>query len=252
MTPILIFTDGACSGNPGPGGWGAIVATPDDRVRELGGGDRHTTNNRMELTAPIEALALVAGEKDVPVTLYTDSTYVIGGITAWVHGWKKNGWAKKDGKAVLNRELWERLHDLDRARGTKGAVTWSYVPGHAGYPGNERCDEISVAFSQGRRPALYDGPLADYPHDLTRIPPPREPNARSASGGAKRGAGSARASSAPAGKPVYLSLVNGTLGRHATWAECNARVRGVSNARYRKASTPEEERAILRGWGVSE
>ena len=242
MEPIIIFTDGACSGNPGPGGWAAIVATPDGRVRELGGAEAHTTNNRMELHGPIEALKAIAELPDAPVELFTDSTYVIGGITSWVHGWKKNGWKKKDGQPVLNREFWEALDRLDSARRKTGPVEWRYVRGHDGNPGNERCDVLSVAFSKGQKPGLYAGPLADYGHDLSIKPPALPARAKSAA----KGKSSGGAKSAP----VYLSLVGGALERHSSWMACNERVKGVANAKYRKASSPGEEAAILRDWGV--
>src|SRR5688572_4739137 len=109
--PTVVFTDGAAKGNPGPGGWGAIVVTAGGRVRELGGGSRHTTNNRMELTAPIQALAHLESLSG-RVAIYTDSTYVIRGIQEWVPSWRRRGWRTMGGKDVLNRELWEHLWDL--------------------------------------------------------------------------------------------------------------------------------------------
>ncbi|MGE3705905.1 MAG: ribonuclease H, partial [Vicinamibacterales bacterium] len=131
---IIVFTDGASKGNPGPGGWGAIVVTPDGHVTELGGGATRTTNNQMELTGAIRAfgrLRGVAGRVDV----YTDSTYVIQGIREWIHGWKRRGWKTATGTEVLNRELWEELSDLTTARGPRN-ITWHYVRGHVGTPGN--------------------------------------------------------------------------------------------------------------------
>ena len=240
--PIRIFTDGACSGNPGPGGWGAIVVTPDARVKELGGGQLQTTNNRMELMGAISALKHVSSIA-APVELFTDSTYVIHGITRWVFGWKRNGWSKSDGGAVLNRDLWEALHELDLARKKSGGIAWRYVRGHSGNPGNERVDAISVAYSKGEWVELYDGPLADYDVDVTKT----EAEDASAAGG---GSGSSSRPKA-VGKPVYLSLVDGILQRHATWKECEARVKGKPNARYSKATSPTEEATILKGWGVA-
>ena len=136
MTQAVIYTDGACSGNPGPGGWGALVER--DGAREaLSGGEALTTNNRMELMAAIEALAAVpAGSK---VVLYTDSQYVKGGITGWIHGWKRNGWKTSARKPVKNEDLWRRL---DEAIG-RHTVEWRWVKGHAGHPGNERADELA-------------------------------------------------------------------------------------------------------------
>ena len=139
---IVVFTDGASKGNPGPGGWGVIIVWPDGRVTELGGGSAQTTNNKMELTGAIEALSRLRGTSG-PVSIYTDSTYVIQGIRGWVHGWKRRGWKTAAGRDVLNRELWERLDDLATSRGPR-AIAWHYVRGHVGIPGNERVDEIAA------------------------------------------------------------------------------------------------------------
>src|SRR2546421_732972 len=122
-SPIKIFTDGAARQNPGPGGWGAIVLTPDDRVVEIGGAAAPTTNNKMEMTGAIEALARVrdiAGE----VSIYTDSSYLIRGITQWIHGWRRNQWLTSTGNPVLNRELWQRLEALVNARGKDNPIHW--------------------------------------------------------------------------------------------------------------------------------
>ena len=136
MTEAVIYTDGACSGNPGPGGWGALVER-GGASEALSGGEALTTNNRMELIAAIEALAAVpAGSK---VVLYTDSQYVKGGITGWIHGWKRNGWRTSARKPVKNEDLWRRL---DEAIG-RHTVEWRWVKGHAGHPGNERADELA-------------------------------------------------------------------------------------------------------------
>ena len=128
---VIIFTDGACSGNPGPGGWAAIMISPLGKVRELGAGEAHTTNNKMELTAALEALLSLSRVKQLStkeIELYTDSKYLIQGITSWVHGWKKNGWKTSDGKDVSNRELWEALYDVTRTSGFR--VDWFYIPAH--------------------------------------------------------------------------------------------------------------------------
>lgn len=133
---VTIYTDGACSGNPGPGGWGAVLIWGEHR-KELSGGAPETTNNRMELQAVIEALA--AMKRRTHIDLYTDSAYVRNGITAWIHSWKKNGWKTADKKPVKNADLWQaleaarHLHDVD----------WHWVKGHAGHPENERADELA-------------------------------------------------------------------------------------------------------------
>ncbi|MDP1597525.1 ribonuclease HI [Phenylobacterium sp.] len=137
MTPqVVIYSDGACSGNPGPGGWGAVMIS-GEHVRDICGGEPATTNNRMELMAAIQALEAL--KKPCKVELHTDSTYVMKGISEWIHGWKKRGWMTADKKPVKNDDLWRRL---DLARG-KHDVTWKWVKGHAGHPLNERADALA-------------------------------------------------------------------------------------------------------------
>lgn len=133
---IEIYSDGACSGNPGPGGWGAVLICGQHR-KEIFGGEAMTTNNRMELLAAISALDAL--KKKSRVDLWTDSVYVRSGITGWVHGWKKNGWRTADKKPVKNVELWQRLDELNRAHD----VTWHWLKGHAGHPENERADALA-------------------------------------------------------------------------------------------------------------
>ncbi len=133
---VEIFTDGACKGNPGPGGWGAVLRW-GETVKELWGGAYDTTNNRMELTAVIEALRAL--KRPVRVRLHTDSTYVHQGISKWIHGWKKNGWKTSAKDPVKNVDLWQEL-DLERRR---HEVEWRWVKGHAGHDGNERADELA-------------------------------------------------------------------------------------------------------------
>ena len=143
MPDLFAYTDGACSGNPGPGGWGALMIARDgDRVvkeRELKGGEAQTTNNRMELLAAISALEALSRRSDI--TIVTDSSYVKDGITKWIHGWKAKGWKTASKKPVKNEELWRRL---DEATGRHN-VTWEWVKGHAGHPENERADELARA-----------------------------------------------------------------------------------------------------------
>jgi len=151
-----IYTDGACSGNPGPGGWGTVIYYDDGSVYELGGADRQTTNNRMEMQAAIAALEYLLNSRQTqPVTLYTDSEYVKNGITKWVSGWKRKGWKTSAGKPVLNQDLWEQLDRLNQKAAQQiPAFNWQYVRGHSGNEGNERCDTIARAFSLGQTPNL--------------------------------------------------------------------------------------------------
>jgi ribonuclease HI len=167
MRRVEAYTDGACSGNPGPGGWGAVLRLRSDgpndgAMRELNGGEQLTTNNRMELTAAISALDAI--KEGSTVDLYTDSNYVKDGISRWIEGWKRNGWRTADKKPVKNAELWQAL---DAAR-KRHKVTWHWVKGHAGHPENERADELAragmapfkkkVVGAQGAAPAAKPKP----------------------------------------------------------------------------------------------
>lgn len=136
MKTVSIWTDGACSGNPGPGGWGALLRYGETE-RELFGGEFETTNNRMELTAAIEALNAL--KEPCIVELTTDSQYVKGGITGWIHGWKKNGWKTANKKPVKNVELWQALDEAVQ----RHTVNWHWIKGHAGHEENERADELA-------------------------------------------------------------------------------------------------------------
>lgn len=232
----VIFTDGACSGNPGPGGWGAVIVNEKGEVAELGGPENPTTNNRMEVKAALEALRRVADDP-APVRLFTDSTYLIRGITQWIWGWKRKGWMTAEGGEVLNRDLWEQLLRVVSARPADGKIEWNYVRGHIGNPGNERCDRIAVAFSKGERPGLYRGSLLKYSIDIMDLPetgplPEMRP----------------KQEKTPAFS--YLSHVDGVTRRHRDWASCEKRVKGRSGAKFKKAQSAADEGEILKGWGV--
>ena len=143
MAKLFAYTDGACSGNPGPGGWAALLIAREGakvlKTRELNGGEALTTNNRMELMAAISALESLS--RATAITIITDSTYVKNGVTQWIHGWKRNGWRTAAKKPVKNDDLWRRI---DAAQATHD-VTWEWVKGHAGHPENERADELARA-----------------------------------------------------------------------------------------------------------
>ncbi|WP_267395215.1 MULTISPECIES: ribonuclease HI [unclassified Sphingomonas] len=147
MTVVEIATDGACKGNPGPGGWGALVRF-GEHEKELSGGEALTTNNRMELTAAIKALAILT--RPCTIKLSTDSKYVMDGLTRWIHGWRKNGWRTADKKPVKNADLWQALFDAAQ----KHEIEWVWVKGHAGHPDNERVDKLAsdAAVEAGRKP----------------------------------------------------------------------------------------------------
>ena len=235
---ILIFTDGACSGNPGPGGYGVIIAYPEGEIEELGAGESETTNNRMEMKAVVRALSRI-GDRPEDVWVLTDSVYVIRGITQWIWGWKRRGWKTAEGKDVVNRDIWLQLDREVAARNKIAAIDWKFVRGHSDIPGNERCDEIAVAFSKKQWIDLYKGPLLQYPvpfHDLPEdmsLPELKPRNEK------KKAAYS------------YLSYVNGQLRRHSTWAECEAAVKGRSGAKFKKSTSADNEREIVAAWGLS-
>jgi ribonuclease HI len=236
--PIIAFTDGAAKGNPGPGGWGVVIVTPAGEVTELGGSAPHTTNNKMELTGAIRALEHLqdaAGR----VAVYTDSTYVIKGIREWIWAWRRRGWKTAEGADVLNRDLWETLHALVEARG-KHAIEWHYVRGHVGTPGNERVDEIADTLARQGRVSLYQGPLTSYPLAILDLPSDTAVPRRTEGSGRKE----------KATPHSYLSVVDGQPMRHATWADCERRVKGRSGARFKKAMSPADEAEILRSWRI--
>ena len=212
---------------------------PEGWVREFGGGLPHTTNNRMELSGPIEALTHLRATPG-NIAVYTDSTYVIRGISEWIPGWQRRGWKTIDGKDVSNRELWERLWTLVQDRTDR--IEWNYVRGHAGIPGNERVDEIANAFALNEDPGLYEGSIADYAVNILDIPDDTglpQPSVKGSSGFGKNQ------------KPYsYLSVVDSVAMRHETWPECERRVKGRSGARFKKAMSAAEEMAILKSWGV--
>ncbi len=152
-----IYTDGACTGNPGPGGWGVVVYFSDGSVHEMGDASSYTTNNKMEMQAAIAALEFLhtSGQKQ-PITLYTDSEYLINSVTKWIKGWKNKGWKKADGKPVQNQDLLETLDELNNH-----TVKWEYVRGHSGNVGNERCDVIARTFASGKVPSLKQSSLTN-------------------------------------------------------------------------------------------
>ena len=153
MRDILVYTDGACLGNPGPGGWGVRILYPGGAVRELGGREASTTNNRMELQGALAALQAI--EPGAAAIVYSDSQYVINGLTKWLSGWKRKGWMTAAREPVKNRDLWSQL-DAENP----GRVKWRHVRGHSGDPDNDRADEIARGFAAGKPPNLVDGQSA--------------------------------------------------------------------------------------------
>lgn len=230
---ITIFTDGASSGNPGPGGWGAIISY-EKTVTELGAGEKMTTNNRMELTAVLEALKFIVEEhkNNLPITLYTDSSYVANGITTWIKGWQRRGWTNQAGDQIANVDLWKDMSEVLKDVSLKVVN----VSGHSGIPGNERADEIATGFIGEGKVFLYHGDSEGYTVDIshTRV----DPKAKKSKDRKKGKAYS------------YLSLIGKDLMVHYTWDECKKRVEGKKGAKYKKALSKEDEEVIKRSWGV--
>jgi ribonuclease HI len=228
MDKVIIFSDGASKGNPGPGGWGSIVLAKGT-VKEIGGGENNTTNNRMELTAVIEALKLVKNESG-EITINTDSKYIINGITGWVYGWQKNNWITKEKKEVLNRDLWEELIHVSNGK----KIDWNYVGGHIGIEGNERCDAIATDFASGVKPELFSGDFKTYGLNLLNTK------------GTKEKVEKKSKNNLPA--YAYVSLVNGVFHSDKTWAECEKRVKGKKGAKYKKVYSENEEKKAKEEW----
>jgi ribonuclease HI len=226
---ILIFSDGSSKGNPGPGGWGAIILLPNGRVKELGGNDKHTTNNRMELKGAIYALEAL-GNAEEEIILNTDSSYVINGITKWVFGWQKNNWKTLKKEDVVNKDLWEELIATSKNK----KIKWNYVGGHIGISGNERCDVIATSFADLKLPELFEGDISKYKFNLHDI---------KGSEIKKKSKSHSRAEAYS-----YLSLVRGLLKIHKTWNECEKRVKGVKGAKFKKAIDKNHEEEIIREW----
>lgn len=231
MKQATVYADGSSIGNPGPGGWGSVLIEKGAKkeVREFGGVDSHTTNNRMELTATIETLKhLPSG---ATVTVNTDSKYVINGITKWVHGWVRNGWQTKDKKNVLNADLWEALlHETG-----KREVEWRHVRGHAGIDLNERVDQIANGFARKEEVKIFSGSEKEYREFLKTMPKARVVS-KSKSKSKKTG---------PAYS--YVSCIDGRVLIHKTWVECEKRVKG-KNAKFKKVFTEIEEGALVKEW----
>jgi ribonuclease HI len=241
MNKVTIFTDGSSRNNPGPGGWAAItIENFSAAITELGGGEKETTNNRMELMAAVKGISHTA--KNSSAIIYTDSSYVINGITKWVKDWKRNGWKTKVKKDVLNKDLWVKLDKaVAKAESSGARIEWKYIGGHIGILGNERCDHIATAFADGRKIKLYKGPLAGYDlpgildisHDEMSL--------------AKKKSGSSHSN---AKAYSYVSMVGGVIEVHHSWLECEKRVKGAKGAKYKKSINLEDEQRIIDEFGA--
>jgi ribonuclease HI len=226
----IAYTDGAASGNPGPGGWGFLLVSPGGAVLERSGGNPATTSNRMELAAAAEAADTVRiRDPKGSLVIRTDSKYVCDGFEKGLARWPKSGWKTIAGTPVQHQDLWEILLEL------RERVRFEKIPGHAGYAPNERVDALAVAASQGRSADREWTADQSYsiPREVLLGDIPRE-------------------SLKKWGSPIYLSLMGGKLERHSTWAECEKRVKGQGAAKFKKVQTDAEEARTLELWGVSD
>lgn len=233
MKEFYLFGDGACSGNPGAGGWGAIlIYPPGDQVVELGGGESQTTNNRMEILAILTGLkrALVDADpgSSCVVHVFSDSRYAIDGASQWVHGWQRRGWMTSTGEPVKNSDLWKEFLDVLRSMPPSWRLEWNHIAAHSGLEANERCDEIAVAFAKGKAIDLYHGALKSYGVNW---------QTRLATGQSER--------------PYYLSLIGGEIYRDESWPQCQARVQSARGAKYKKVKSQTEEAFVLKQWGFT-
>ncbi len=239
---IIVFTDGSSRGNPGPGGWGAVILEPKGKVTELGGRDDATTNNRMELSAALEALRHIE-ERSMPgdIEINTDSAYLIQGITMWVHGWEKNGWKTKTGDDVLNQDIWKGLYSATYRLKNKRSIEWNKVSGHTGLFGNERADAIATAAADEARQMLYVGSVANYEKLIGGSVFDGTSNEKVAQKKKK--------TSSKTSPPFsYVSMVNDRVHISKTWAECERWVKGKRGAKFKKVFSKEEESSLIKEW----
>lgn len=238
---ITVFTDGASRGNPGPGGWGALVISqsePDTqgKVFELGGREEHTTNNRMEMTAALMAL-LVIKDRGLSgsIEMHTDSAYLLNGITMWVYGWEKNNWLTKEGEPVQNQDLWEPLVQVVRILKLRNDIAWKKVAGHSGLIGNERVDAIATHYADRETILLFTGAFDAYQAMLGGDVLAKQSSSVKTK---KKTSSSAKAYS-------YVSCVDGIVAVDTTWAACEKRVKGKKGAKYKKALSAQEEAELI-------
>lgn len=240
---IVVFTDGSSRGNPGPGGWGAVVVDPSGKVTELGGREDKTTNNRMELSAALGALSFIESRKITGnIEMHTDSAYLLQGVTGWMYGWEKNGWKTKTGEPVLNQDIWKEIGAIVFRLKQKREIEWVKVSGHTGHRGNERADLIATSAADKAQQILYVGPIAEYEKLVGGSLFEGTDDTLVAKKNEKKGKSGAAYS--------YVSMIAGDIQTHKTWAECEARVKGKRGAKFRKALSKEEEDALRRQWST--
>lgn len=233
----LIFADGSSLGNPGPSGWGAVIVLNEERVIEIGGYKKHSTNNEMEITALVQALDTIEQEIG-DVTIYTDSSFVINGATKWIVGWMAKDWITSTKTPVMHIPLWQKLYTLMQERKKIGQLRFVHVPGHSGILGNERADTIANQFSAGANPEIFEGQLADYAIDILDISIDEKIHESRVHDKAR----------AKMKAYAYVSRVDGVVMVHKTWAECEKRVKGKRGALFQKVVSPDEQDALVKKW----
>ena len=227
--PWILYSDGATSGNPGPSGWAYLAISPHGEILEHAESVEHSTNNAMEILSALEGMrAILDQDPNARIEFRTDSQYLIRGITQYLRGWKSRNWLTLQGTPVAHQALWEELENLGGP-----SHAWVYVPGHAGFPGNERVDSLAVLCSKGSAPDLYRGPAQNYRIPLRDLTAPI-PKIRKYP------------------KAIYLSLVDGKLHRDETWVACEKRVKGQRGVKFKKVESSEEESLTLKSWGIEQ
>lgn len=262
MSSLYIFTDGSSRGNPGPGGWGAIVQT-DDQVIELGGHEDGTTNNRMELLAVTEACkqsiqicTKAEGASKNTVYIFLDSAYVLNGAQSWLSGWKRNNWVTSTKTPVLNKDLWQAFDETyQELKQLCSGVIWHKVAGHADVTGNERCDVIATSFADKASVNLFCGTLHDYPLVLVSKEGGQVSPTSTVSRRVRKSAHSHETSAdrslkkkKPKGPAYsYVSEIQGIVMTHASWEDCKKRVHGVK-AKFQRVESAHEEAEVIAKW----
>ncbi|MBY0328813.1 viroplasmin family protein [Patescibacteria group bacterium] len=234
---VTIYTDGSSRGNPGPGGWAAILMT-DTQAIELAGNVTPATNNQMELLAVEKGLEYAQKHfGDYTVLVHADSTYVLRGLESWLDGWKRNGWLTATKKPVENKSQWQALLELRDHFGKKLELV--KVEGHSGHTYNDRCDELAVAAALKNNYTLFDGTIKDYEAELVANPPQSVQKPTKKPGATKKETGPAYS---------YVSMVNGKVFTDKTWAACEARVKGTKGAKYKKVFSKGEETGLIQDY----
>lgn len=234
---VTIYTDGASRGNPGPGGWAAILMT-DTKVVELAGNVTPATNNQMEMLAVEKALEHAKKHfSDMTVMLHADSRYVLNGLESWLDGWVRNGWMTAAKKPVENKNQWQALLELRDFFGRKLELV--KVDGHSGHLYNDRCDELAVAAALKKPHDLFVGTVKDYAQQLEAVAPKSVVKKTASKASTKKETGPAYS---------YVSLVDGKVYADKTWAACEQRVKGKKGAKYKKVFSKGEETALVQDY----